>query len=109
MCNRFLIQALSMAVGLLFATLSAAQQPAPSQPAADAKKAPPATTAKSAKPAKKKAAPEFKMVLEPKAMDLLKATSERLAKAKSMSFTATASYEYPSRLGPPSSTRCAMT
>ena len=34
-------------------------------------------------------------------MDLLKATSARLAAAKSMSFTATVSYEYPSKLGPP--------
>ncbi len=103
MCNRFLVQALAMAAGLLFAAVSAGQAPAPAQPAADAKKAsPPATTTKSAaKPAKKKAAPEFKMVLEPKAMDLLKATSTRLANAKAMSFTATVSYEYPSRLGPP--------
>ena len=42
-----------------------------------------------------------KMVLEPRAMALLKAASERLAAAKSMSFTAVASYEYPSQLGPP--------
>src|SRR5690242_3059317 len=42
-----------------------------------------------------------KMVLEPKAMDLLKATCARLAAAKSMAFTAVASYEYPSQLGPP--------
>jgi hypothetical protein len=41
-----------------------------------------------------------KMVLEPKAMDLLKAASARLAAAKSMAFTAVASYEYPSQLGP---------
>ena len=34
-------------------------------------------------------------------MDLLKATSARLAAAKSMSFTATVNYEYPSKLGPP--------
>ena len=34
-------------------------------------------------------------------MELLKATSARLAAAKSMSFTATVNYEYPSRLGPP--------
>jgi hypothetical protein len=40
-------------------------------------------------------------VLEPRAMDLLKATSAKLAAAKSMSFTATVSYEYPSKLGPP--------
>ena len=42
-----------------------------------------------------------KMVLEPRAMALLKAASDRLAAAKSMSFTAVASYEYPSQLGPP--------
>ena len=34
-------------------------------------------------------------------MDLLKAASARLAAAKSMAFTAVASYEYPSQLGPP--------
>ena len=34
-------------------------------------------------------------------MELLKATSARLAAAKSMSFTAIVSYEYPSKLGPP--------
>ena len=38
-------------------------------------------------------------LLEPKAMDLLKAASDRLAAAKSMTFTAVASYEYPSRRG----------
>ena len=43
----------------------------------------------------------FKLVLEPRAMDLLKATSARLAAAKTMSFTATVGYEFPSKLGPP--------
>lgn len=56
--------------------------------------------AKPAKAAKKQPVPEFKMVLEPRAMDLLKATSARLAAAKSISFTAIVSYEYPSKLGP---------
>ena len=41
------------------------------------------------------------MVLEPRAIDILKAASARLAAAKSMSFTAVVSYESPSRLGPP--------
>lgn len=60
-----------------------------------------ALAAPPAKPAPKKAAEsDFKMVLEPKAMDLLKASSARLAAAKSMSFTATVSYEFPSKLGP---------
>jgi hypothetical protein len=65
--------------------------------AQDAKPAPPAQppAAKAPKPT------AGKMVLEPRAMDLLKAASERLAAAKSMSFTAVASYEYPSQLGPP--------
>ena len=34
-------------------------------------------------------------------LELLKASSERLAAAKTMRFSAVASYEYPSRLGPP--------
>jgi hypothetical protein len=55
-----------------------------------------------AKPAvKKKAAPVDKPALEARAVELLKATSARLAAAKAMSFTATVSYEHPSRLGPP--------
>ena len=57
--------------------------------------------AKPAKPAvKKQAAPVDKPALEARAVDLLKATSARLAAAKAMSFTATVSYEHPSRLGP---------
>ncbi len=75
----------------------AALAAAPVAHAQDAKTVPPAKP-----PAAKtqKAAP-VKMVLEPRAMDLLKAASQRLAAAKSMSFTAVASYEYPSQLGPP--------
>ena len=84
---------LALVVGLLIAAGVAAQS---SPPAAK-----PAAPSKAAKPAKKSAAPEYKLVLEPRAMDLLKATSARLAAAKSMSFTATVGYEYPSKLGPP--------
>lgn len=58
--------------------------------------------AKPAKPAvKKQAVPVDKPALEARAVDLLKATSARLAAAKAMSFTATVSHEHPSRLGPP--------
>ena len=39
-------------------------------------------------------------LLEPKALELLKAASERLAGSHSMSFTCTVSYESPSALGP---------
>jgi hypothetical protein len=41
------------------------------------------------------------LTLEPKAIDLLKATCSRLAAARSMGFTAVVTYENPSRLGPP--------
>jgi hypothetical protein len=88
-------RALALVAGLALAMTAGAQTApgatAPAKPAA----------AKAAKPAKKPAAPEFKLILEPRAMDLLKATSARLAAAKSMSFTAVVGYEYPSKLGPP--------
>jgi hypothetical protein len=58
--------------------------------------------------AQKKAAPrdrpaviEARPGLEPKAIDLLKAASSRLAAARSMRFTAVIAYENPSLLGPP--------
>ena len=68
--------------------------------------------------AKKPAAPrdspvviEARPGLEPQAIDLLKAASDRLAAARSMSFTAVVTYESPSRLGPPlaSTTRSEVT
>ena len=64
-----------------------------------AQSAAPAAKAAPKKPAAQKA--PFKAVLEPRAVELLKAMSQRLAAAKSLSFSAVASYEYPSRLGPP--------
>ena len=51
-------------------------------------------------PATEKAAPGDASALEPKALDVLKASSARLAAARSMSFTAVVSYESPSRPGP---------
>jgi hypothetical protein len=47
------------------------------------------------------AAQPIEQRLEPRAVDLLKATSRRLAAARSMRFTAVTSYENPSRPGPP--------
>jgi len=84
----------ALMVGLLVAGGAGAQAPAPA-----AKVAPP--PAKAAKPAKKPAEAPFKLILEPRAMDLLKATSARLAAARTMAFTATVGYEFPSKLGPP--------
>ncbi|MBL8529094.1 MAG: DUF2092 domain-containing protein [Burkholderiales bacterium] len=65
--------------------------------AASAAKKPAA--AKSAKPKPPAKAPE--PVLEARAIDILKASSARLAAAKSMNFTAVVSYESQSRFGPP--------
>lgn len=86
--------ALLLVMGCLGVALpAAAQTAAPATPAAKPAAAKPG--AKAAPPA------AFKPVLEPRAMDLLKAMSARLAAAKTVSFTAIASYEFPSRLGPP--------
>jgi hypothetical protein len=84
--------------GLLAAMILGLSAPVAAQTAPGAK---PAATTKAAKPAQKAKAPEFKMVLEPRAMELLKAMSERLASAKTLSFTAAAGFEFPSKLGPP--------
>ena len=70
-------------------------KPAAAQPAAKAA----APAAKAA--AGKATAAGFKSVVEPRALDLLKAAGARLAAAKSLAFTAVSSYEYPSKLGPP--------
>ena len=81
-----LARALCVAFGLAALGVSAAEQTAPAaKPAKAVRPAPP---------------PAMKPIVEDRAMALLKATSERLAAAKSMAFTATASYEYPSKLGP---------
>ena len=93
MRSKLLGRALLLAVGVLFAAGSEGQQAQQAKPAPKA--------AKPAKPAKKPAAPTAQMVLEPRAIDILKAASARLAAAKSMAFTAVVSYESPSRLGPP--------
>ena len=92
-------KAVALMVSLFVAVGAVAQTPAPAPAAKDAM--PTAKAAKPAKAAKKPAEAPFKLILEPKAMELLKATSARMAAAKTMSFTATVGYEYPSKLGPP--------
>lgn len=74
-------------LGVFLAASGNAQQPHAAKPVS--------------RPAAKAAAPSFLPGLEPRAIDILKAASVRLAAAKSMSFTAVVSYESPSRLGPP--------
>ena len=86
----------ALAVALAAAGSAFAQDAKPA--AAPAKAAP----AKSAKPAAKKpAAPAVKLVVEPRAMELLKATADKIAAAKTVQFTAVAGFEFPSRYGPP--------
>lgn len=67
--------------------------------AQDAAPTPAKKAAPKAKPAAVKAPPT--PVLEPKAIELLKASCARLAAAHSMSFTAEVAYESPSRMGFP--------
>ena len=88
--DKSLKYALLLALGVFLATSGHAQQPQPAPQAA-----------KPAKASKKAAAPDVEPVLEPKALELLKAASDRLAAARAMRFTAVISYESPSRLGPP--------
>lgn len=73
------LRSLLAALAVLVGTAAADAQPAASPPAAPA------------------AAP----ALEPKAIEILKASSARLAAARSMTFTAVVFYESPSRPGPP--------
>ena len=98
---RHVRRGLALLAGVMVAATAGAQAAAPAAaPAVTA--AAPAPAAKPAKPAAKKpAVPEYKLVLEPKAMDLLKAMSTKIAAAKAMTFTATVGYEFPSKLGPP--------
>jgi outer membrane lipoprotein-sorting protein len=96
MRSRSWSSALLLTVGVLFVTGSAAQQAAPAPPPAKAAPAP-----KAAKRAKKAQTAAPQIVLEPRAIEILKAASAKLAAAKSMAFTAVVSYESPSRLGPP--------
>lgn len=61
----------------------------------------PPEASKPAKSQSKEEPPVVQMGLEPKAIDILKAASNRLAAARTMSFTAVVTYESPSRLGTP--------
>lgn len=82
--------------GVLCVALTFALGSASGHAASPAKKP---AAAKSAKPKPPAKAPE--PVLEARAIDILKASSARLAAAKSMNFTAVVSYESQSRFGPP--------
>jgi hypothetical protein len=83
--------ALLLALGVLLAASANAQQPQAAPPQAS----------KQAGSSGKAAAPPAAPAIEPKAIEILKAASNRLAAAHSMSFTAVVTYESPSTLGPP--------
>ena len=87
-------RAVVLALSLSLVARAAAQQPVP------APQAPPAAES-SAPTAPAPAVPQVAPPLEAKAIDILKASSQKLAAARTMSFTAVASYESPSRPGPP--------
>ncbi len=89
MFGEFLEGALLLALAVLLPGSANAQQAAPAPQASEA-----------AKPANPPAPAPGEPVLEPKAIAILKASSRRLAAARTMSFTAVVSYESPSRLGP---------
>lgn len=81
---------LLLAVGVLLPASAHAQQPQPRP-----------HSSKRTKSAGQEPRFAVDLTLEPKAIDLLKAASSRLAAAHSMRFTAVVSYENPSLLGPP--------
>lgn len=60
-----------------------------------------AKTAEAAAPSAAQAEEPLVPAIEPRAIELLKAMSARLAGARTLSFTATTTYESPSRIGPP--------
>jgi len=86
------------AVFVATAFLLAGGQAQAAEPAGGGNTAKPAKTATAA--SRKASAVADKPVLETRALDLLKAMSDRLAAASSLSFTAQVTYEHPSRLGP---------
>jgi hypothetical protein len=85
----FLKRGFALALGVCV-TASAMAQQMPSAPKAT----------KSTKGSSKAAAAPAASELEPKAVELLRAACDRLAAAKSMSFTAVVTYESPTRIGP---------
>ena len=89
--NKAVGRALLLALGVLLAAGANAQQP---------QGAPPQASKQAASSSKAAAAPATPAI-EPKAIEILKAASNRLAAAHSMSFTAVVTYESPSTLGPP--------
>jgi hypothetical protein len=90
---RLLRRAVLWVLVVLLAAHANAQQPQPTPPALEPAKAPRPVASPTAAP-----------VLERKAIDILQASSRRLATARSMRFTAVVSHESPSRLGQRSST-----
>ena len=86
------LRALLIGLGLLVAPANAQTTTQPAKPQASKKKA---------VPAKQPVAAEPKPDLEPKAVEILKATGSRLATAHTMAFTAVEYYENPSRQGHP--------
>jgi hypothetical protein len=88
--DTFIGRAMLVALGVALATNGSAQQlpQAPQAPTPEAG-------------ARQGAEARVEPALEPKAIDLLKAMSARLAGARTMAFTAVSTYESPTHIGPP--------
>src|SRR5262245_1714886 len=103
--------ALLLVAGALVVGSADAQQPTPAAPsprspapaagAPESGKSPAAAAPEAGKPPASAAPMAAEIALEPKAIEILKASSARPAAARTISFTAVASYESPSRPGPP--------
>jgi hypothetical protein len=87
--NKFLGGILLLALSVLLAAADSQSAPQTSKPK------------KKATPRKQPVATETRPALEPKAIEILKASSERLAAAHTLAFTAVETYESPSRQGHP--------
>lgn len=90
--NRLLVWSLLLGLGLLMGPANAQSTAQPAKPQASKTKAVPAK-----KPVLTPPEPD----LEPKAIEILKASSSRLAAARTLAFTAVETFESPSRQGHP--------
>jgi hypothetical protein len=90
--NRSLVCALAIALGVISGTAGAQTASQPAKPPAARQKA---------AAAEKPAPAEVKLELEPKAVEILKEASRKLASARTLSFTAVETFETLSRQGEP--------
>lgn len=99
--NAFRGWSLMLVLALLLPAAGASAQDAKAAPSAEKPAAAKQDVTRKKTAARRASAPGPWIGLEPKAIEILKASSSRLAAARTMTFTAEISYEHPSRLGLP--------